>query len=167
MLKGAQTMTFANIIGKVKQSVGSGGVKVVCKVADRLSRSGGFVSGELQLTSKSDQLVTELKVELTEEYSTGRGDTKSTVKIPMGDLQLPANFQIKAGESKVVEFVLPYRVAKSTNDRMAEQGGLLGAMGKVGRFMDAEKSRYKLSASAWVKGTFIPPTHEIAMAMAA
>lgn len=150
-------------MGKIKQWMGIGGVKVSLRATGPLSNSGGSVTGAIQLTSKSDQQVTEVIVKVYELYSTGRGKEKRTREIDMGKATVAQNIDMKAGESKDLEFTVPYTVSKSINDNLKEKGGMIGALGKLGSMAEAERSEYYVKASAKVKGTVLSPSDKAAM----
>jgi hypothetical protein len=40
---------------------------------------------------------------------------------------------------------------------MAEQGGIVGGLGKIGKFMDSEKWTFQIIATADVKGAKLDP----------
>ena len=148
------------IMSGIKQVLGVGGVKVSLSVPGHVEKSKGQVEGSLTLSAKSDQEVLKLTVTLTETYSTGRGEEKTTREFDLGEVSLPAPFQMKAGEVKEVPFVLPFTLVKSETDMLKEKGGALGLIGKAGAFAKAEKSTYKVKAVADVKGTVLDPTDE-------
>jgi hypothetical protein len=52
---------------------------------------------------------------------------------------------------------LPFALLKYTNDKLKEQGGVLGGLGKVGAFLDAEKSEYNIMATVDVDGDKLDP----------
>ncbi|MDA3862527.1 MAG: hypothetical protein PF689_01520 [Deltaproteobacteria bacterium] len=95
---------------------------------------------------------------MVEEWSTGRGENKTTKEFVLGELDLVEdNFKIKPGETKDYDFNLKYEFIKSKNDKMKDKGGVNGALGKTGSFLDAEKSVYFVSADVDVKGTALDP----------
>lgn len=149
-----------SFMSSIKQTLGIGGVKVGLTVPGQVEKSKGQIEGNVTLSAKSDQEVTELTVNLTESYSTGRGDEKVTKDYEIGKVNLSAPFQMKAGEVKEVPFVLPFKILKSDADELKEKGGALGMIGKAGAFANAEKSTYKVKAEADVKGTALDPSDE-------
>jgi SpoOM protein len=146
---------------KVKGFFGIGGVKVTLEIPAEGKKEDGTLAGKITLLSKSDQHVLSLKVKMVEEYTTGRGDNKSTKNFDLGKLNVVKEkdaFDIKAGVEKVFEFELPYSLLKSKNDERKEKGGVSGALGKMGSLMDAEKSAYFVEADADIKGTGFDPS---------
>jgi len=141
----------------IKQFLGIGGIKVDLQIPPQAHKAAGVVQGTVNLTAKSDQHVLELYVKLVESWSTGRGEDKEEKDFELGKINLPAPFDMKAGEVRAVQFALPFQMIKSNNDVLKEKGGALGALGKMGAFADAEKSTFKIVAEADVKGTALDP----------
>jgi hypothetical protein len=145
---------------KVKQWMGIGGVKMEIQ-SDAQFPAGqgtGTVAGKILFTSKSDQHVTKVDVKVIEEKSTGSGAEKSTREYDLGKVTIPNEFDIKAGESKTIDFQVPFKVVKSMTDAMKDKGGALGALGKMGSFVNNEKTFYYITASGSVKGTAMGPS---------
>ena len=144
---------------KVKQFLGIGGVKLRLQgVPAEVKKDEGVITGTMVLTSKSDQLVSSVEVKLEEEYTTGRGDNKSTTTFDLGELVLEEEFEMKAGDTKEIPFSLSFELLASKNDEMMEKGGASKALGMLGKAMNAEKSTYSVEASAKVKGTAFGPS---------
>lgn len=143
---------------KVKQGLGIGGIKLELTVAEEFQKADGQVTGTVVVTSKSDQNVKSIDVKVTEHWSTGIGTERQTKNFELGKVTLSQAFTIKVGETKEIPFTVGFTILKSENDRMKEQGGVMGGLGKVGSFLDAEKSTYEVDAVASVEGTLIPPT---------
>lgn len=142
----------------IKNKLGIGGAKVSLQIPGQASKAELTVSGKVSITTKSEQELVKLKVKMIEEYSTGRGDDKTTKEYTLGEVNLPLNVTIKPGETKDVEFTLPFTILKSTNDELKEKGGALGALGKVGAFANAEKSSYFVVADLDVKSAALDPS---------
>ena len=142
----------------IKNKLGIGGVKVVLEVPGQLSKDAGKVEGKVVLTSKSDQEVVSISVKIFEEFTTGRGDDKKTTKYELGIVKINPGFAIKTGETKEVNFSLPFSLLKSSNDELKEKGGALGAIGKLGAFASNEKSEYFVEAEADVKSAALDPS---------
>lgn len=141
---------------KIKNWLGIGGVKIELQVNPSYSKQSETISGKLIVTSKSDQTLQEIKVTVEEHWSYGRGEQKTQKTFELGMVKLPG-FSIKAGETQTLEFTAPFGLLKSQNDRMKEQGGVVGGLGKLGAFMDGEKSEYSVIASGDVKGVALGP----------
>ncbi len=75
----------------------------------------------------------------------------------LGEMEISKVMDIKEGEEKKVEFTLPFELMKSKNDQMKDSGGVVGALGSLGAFMDNEKSVYMIVATADVDAASIDP----------
>jgi hypothetical protein len=142
----------------VKQKLGIGGVKIELRVPGQVAKASGALAGDIVLTTKSAQHVESLRIELVEIYTTGRGDEKKEQEFTLGETTIEAAFDIAPGERREVAFELPFKVAKSGNDRLKEMGGALGTLGKLASFADNERSAYLVKASGSVRGTALGPT---------
>jgi hypothetical protein len=145
-----------SFFAKIKQIFGVGTVKVTLNAPATFNTNDGVIEGSIHLEAKSDQTVLSLKVELKEEYTTGRGDDKTTKTFEIGEVKL-AGFDMKSGEVKDVAFTLPYSYAKSDNEAMAEKGGVMGGLGKLGSMASGEKSEFRLWVTCDVKGATFDP----------
>lgn len=144
----------------IKNKLGIGGVKVQLQTPGQASKEEGTVAGKIILTTKSDQEIKDLTVKMIEEYTTGRGDSKTTKEYTLGETKIDGGFTIKKGETKEIEFNLPFTILKSKNDEMKEKGGVMGSLGKAGSFMDNEKSSYFVDAEADVKAAALDPSNK-------
>lgn len=143
--------------GKVKQFLGIGGVKVELTVPAEIEKAAGNFDGSVTLTTKGELHVLEVTVKLVEEWTTGRGDEKTTKEFELGATTIASAFDIRPGEVKSFPFNLTFELLKSKNEELADQGGALGKLGKVAMFASGEKSVFKVKAEADVKGTALDP----------
>lgn len=142
----------------IKNKLGIGGVKVELIVPGSVEQAAAFITGKVNLTTKSEQELVSLKVTLIEEYTTGRGDDKKTTTLELGHFDLALNnAKIKPGETQTHNFELPFSLIKSSNQSLAEKGGAMGAIGKLGSFANNEKSAYFVKAVADVKSAALDP----------
>jgi len=72
---------------------------------------------------------------------------------------------MKAGEVKTIPFSMPFQMHKSSNDKLAEKGGVLGTIGKMGKWADDQKSSFKFKAEVDVKGASLDPSDHIELKM--
>jgi hypothetical protein len=147
-----------SFFSKLKQFVGAGTVKVDLAVPPQVQKAGAQFAGSVLLNAVSDQHVLEVTVKLTEHWSTGRGDEKTEKEYELGKVAVAGAFDMKQGEQRNLEFVLPFTLLKSGNDVLKEKGGALGMLGKAAAFVSAEASTYKVTATADVKGAALDPT---------
>lgn len=142
----------------VKGWLNIGGVKVkLQEVNPRVSRSGSQITGKVALTSKGDKQVLKLSYKFVMKKTTGRGDDKKVKDFTLAQVIRDEPFEIKTGESKTLEFSIPYSLEKNLKD----QGGVLGAVGKFGAFAVGEKEEYFVVAECDVKGTALDPVDKI------
>jgi hypothetical protein len=144
------------IFGKIKQFLGIGTIKMELDMQPTVDLDSKLLTGKLKITGKSDQTIKEIELSFDEDFSTGKGDDKSSSKLNWGKMTLQG-FDIKKDEVKEIEFELPFSYAKSSNEAMADKGGVVGGLGKVGSFLDGEKQKYEITATASVKGVTLLP----------
>jgi hypothetical protein len=142
--------------GKIKQFLGIGTVKVTATVPGSFSVDDSSIAGNVELLAKSDQEVVGVEVKFQEKWSTGRGEDKTEKTFDLGSQKFPG-FTMKAGETKKLDYTVPFHYSKSSNDRMAEKGGVVGGLGKLSKFADAEKSTFHIVATCDVKGATFDP----------
>lgn len=142
----------------IKNKLGIGGVKVALHSPAQVAKDAGTLSGKIVLTSKSEQLVNDITVKVLEEFTSGRGDDKETKEFTLGEVTIPGNFTIKAGETKEIEYTVGFELLKSSNDSLKEKGGALGALGSVAKFATQEKSEYFVEAEVDVKSAVLDPS---------
>jgi hypothetical protein len=147
-----------SFFGKVKQFFGAGTIKVELAVPAQVAKSSGQLAGRVTLNALSDQEVLELTVCLKESWHTGRGENREEKEFELGKIKLADTFGIRQHESRLFDFVLPFTLLKSGNDRLMEAGGALGFLGKAAAFADAEHSHYHVVAEADVKGALLDPS---------
>ncbi len=146
------------IFKKFKDKLGIGGVKVELKIPGQIEKQSGMINGTVILTTKSDQEIKDITVQLIEEFSTGRGDDKEEKEFELGEIKIPAGFSITTGETKEIEFSLPFQLVNSNADDLKEMGGALGTLGKLGKFANNEKSSFFVDAEADVVSAALDPS---------
>lgn len=156
--KGVPTVAFFK---KVKNFFGIATVVVTIETPDTFSENQGTIDGTIVVTGKSEQEITLVKIGLFEHWRTGGGEDKTEKHFELGGVDICTEaFTIQEGEERKFPFSLPFSLIHSKNDEMAGQGGVMGAMGKVGAFLDQEKSTFKLVAMADVKAATFDPNCE-------
>lgn len=147
-----------SFFSKIKNQLGIGGVKVVLQLPIHAEKAKGILEGKVVLTTKSEQYITDIKVKMTEDFTTGRNESKETKKIELGKIDIPAGFVIKPGDEKVIPFSLQFALHKTNADELKEMGGAFGAIGKLGAFANNEKSEYYVEADVDVKNVTLDPS---------
>jgi hypothetical protein len=137
----------------IKQFVGVGGVKLDLQIPAQFSKEMSELVGKLIITTKSDQKINSVSYKFIEEYTTGRGDEKKEQEFELGRIEDKQAFELKAGEAKEISFTIPFKMLKSSNDELAEKGGMLGGIGKLAKMADNEKSVYKVKVDVDVDKT--------------
>ncbi len=144
--------------GKLKQGLGIGTIKVELQIPGQVAKADGQVQGKLTMTAQSDQHVQSIKFRFVESYMTGRGEEQKTEEYELGTLVLDTPFDMKKDETKSVDFTLPFQFAASSNQALAEQSGVLGALGKAAVLARAERSEYHVKAVVDCQGVALDPS---------
>lgn len=147
-------MSFFN---KLKQGLGISTAKAELQVPPHIAKDSTSVNGKVIITAQSDQKVKGIKLLFVERYTSGRGDKQETQEFELGKLLLNDNFDIKKDERREVAFDLPFQLKLSNNQSLAEEKGAFGALGKVGMFVQGEKSEYEVKVSVDLEGVAFDP----------
>ncbi len=147
-----------SFFGKLKQGLGIGTAKVELQVPGQVEKASAEIAGKVVITAKSDQKVQSIKLAFVEEYTQGRDENKTTREYTLGKLDLNEPFDIKQDEQKVIDFKLPFQLALSSNQSLAEEKGVMGALGKVAVFAKNEKSEFKVKVSVDLLGVALDPS---------
>jgi hypothetical protein len=142
----------------IKQKLGIGGVKMQVTLPGKIERDSGTFSGTIALTTKTDQYITELEIEMIEEWSIGKGENKEQKTFELGKALVAKEFSIKPGEIKTFNFTLEYELINSENDDLKEGNAVQKGLGKFGSFLDGENSKYFVKTSCDVKGVIFSPS---------
>jgi hypothetical protein len=138
---------------KLKQITGIGGVKLqVQPDASIFVRGGGTLSGNIAITSKTDQQITSILVKVQEIVRVREGETFKDNEYDLGSMQAAAGIEIKAGESKTVPFSVTYTGGRTIADSLQAKGGAMGMLGKIGAMASNEQLTYRVHAHAKVVG---------------
>ena len=146
-----------SFFAKVKQFFGAGTVKVELAIPPSVPKFGLQLPGRVALKAASAQHVIDVTVLLREEWDTGRGAEKQTKTFDLGKLTLAQAFDMQQGEERNLDFLLPFQVIQSNAEQLKQKGGAMGMLGKAAAFANNEKSRYKVIATADVKGAAFDP----------
>lgn len=142
----------------IKNKLGIGGVKVTLQAPGQISKDNLTAEGKVTLTTKSEQQIVEITVKVIEEYTTGRGDDKTTKEFTLGSTKLPSDFTLKAGETKEIAYSFGFELLKSSNDELKEKGGTMGKIGSLAQFANGEKSAYFIEVEVDVKSAVLDPS---------
>jgi len=147
-----------SFLSKIKQGLGIGTVKLSLDVPPSISAESGEIKGRVVVAAQSDQKVTSLKIKLKETFTSGRGDDKEEREFDIGEISYDQAFDLKTGESRTVDFVLPFALRKSDMKALSEEKGALGALGKAALLAGGEKSEYELDVDVKLEGTMLSPS---------
>ncbi len=143
---------------KIKGWMNIGGVKVKIEgLNTSVKKSENFLSARVVLTTKSDKQVLGLTYKFMLRRTKGSGEQKEVKEFAVGAANSSETFDLKAGESKTIDFTIPYSLEKT----LADMGGVLGGIGKLAAFASSEKMEYYVSATAKVKGAAFDPSDTI------
>ena len=145
------------MFGKMKQWFGIEGVKVEMDVPEEIIKQLGVVKGQLRFSTMKTQTVTAVKVTMIETYKRGRKDDKRIDDYQIGTVYLQEPFEIKAEESLVLDFVLPFELLKSEMDDFADKNFLTKGIASLARMTSAVKSEFRIEVEADVQGTRLDP----------
>jgi len=144
----------------VKDKLGIGGVKMELQIPEEVAKDSGIIEGKIILTTKSVQDILRIDIFLKEDFTSGRGDSEDEATFDLGELKIHKQFKISPGETKEIEFKLPFDAPKTDADEFAEKGGALGVLGKLGKIARNEKSSYYVSALVDVKTAALDPSED-------
>lgn len=145
-------------LDKMKQVVGIGGVKVQLAVPAEIQREALKFAGTVTLTSKTDQHIKDVAVELKEVFITKTGETQTSKDYILGHATIIENYDIKAGETKTISFNCPftfnsYEFSRKQAEKISSDVGR-----KLDSLFNNQKSVFTVSAIASIKGTLLGST---------
>ena len=147
------------MFGKLKQFVGMVGVNVVLEIEEtQLSMSDDTVTGLIRVSAKQEQQITQVKATMKQAIMEGTGQERQRRDYYIGETVITSTpFTIKPGEEKEFPFSLSFTRRQTMGQMLSEKGGVLGAMGAVGKFMDNERDEFWVNGMADVKGAALDP----------
>jgi hypothetical protein len=146
------------MFGKLKQFFGVVGVDVELVIPAELPKDATTLAGMIRVSAKQDQHITLVKVEIKQVHQEGSGTERTSREYEIGELiVVNTPFDIKEGETKEYPFTLPFTRRMSRDQRMAQEGGVMGALGKISTFMDNEEDNFWVNAMVDVKGAALDP----------
>jgi len=144
-------MSFLNT---VKGWLNIGGVKVALHVTHpHVSRSGNQIIGSVVLTSKGDKEVLKLTYRFLVRRKTGTGQQRTVTDSTIAEIVDATPFHMTTGETKTLQFSIPYVIPKELYD----PGGVAGALGNMGAMLTQARRTFHVMAVADVRGTALDP----------
>ena len=153
------------MFGKVKRWLGIEGVKITLVLPEEIIGETRVVRGEIKLESMHAQTVTRIRLTLTEKYTRGRSSHKLTDLYKLGEIELHEPIDVPAGEPVIIDFELPFILAKSEMDELAESNFVLRKIVGAAKRIKNVKSEFFLEAEAQVRGTALSPFDRQAVTM--
>src|SRR5262249_15624331 len=115
--------------------------------------SNSEIPGKVVLTTKTDKDIQQVTYKFYLRHTTGEGEKRKTNDITLGESTYKEPFTLKPGETKTLDFKIPYSLSKGLED----MGGVLGGIGKVASFLSTDRKEFYVLATASVKGTAFGP----------
>ncbi len=157
---------------KIKGWLNIGGVSVkIVEVENPFPEEDSALQGTFRLTTKSDKTILSTQVEFFAEETKKEGEEETTEKTVFSSqntanqiVQTDYPFELKAGESKDIFFMLMDIDLGGFVGRLAKKGGVIGAVGKMAKFagkLDDGEIKYYVEVTADVQGTPFDPTDKV------
>ena len=157
---------------KIKGWLNIGGVKVqILETENPFPEDDPVMKGRFSLTTKTDATILSTSVEFYAEETKVEGEEEKTEKTVFGSMSTEDYlinedypFELKAGESKELSFLIINVDVGGYVGRLAKKGGVLGAVGKVAKFagkLDDGEIEYFVEVTADVKGMPFDPTDKV------
>ncbi len=150
---------------KVKGFLNVGGPKVsITNVEQPILGKFGVVSGTVRVETKRPAKIVKLSQRFVLETTTGKGEEKKTERKIIAERDQELDIDLKDNEHIELMLHISYDSA-SLVERMAESGGVLGALGKAGQLAGKFGAKgledYYVEASVDVVGTPLDPSDRI------
>lgn len=145
------------MLRKIKNILGIEGVKIDMAIPEEIRHDQKSISGQIILSSQSDQKVTQLTVKLIEKYRRGRNDSKLINEYLLGSIELALDISIKADEEKTIDFELPFNKMLSEMDCYEKSNFFSKAFVMLAKKLKNVKSEYRVEAVTKVKGVRLDP----------
>jgi len=145
------------MFGKVKRWLGIEGVKISLLLPEEIIGETGIIRGEIKLESMHAQTVTHIRLTLSEKYTRGRSKHKLTDLYKLGEIELDEAIDVPAHEPVVIDFEIPFIMAKSEMDELADKNVVLRKLVGAAKAFKNVKSEFFLEAEAQVQGTALSP----------
>ncbi len=147
---------------KIKGWLNIGGVKVSILEVQPVVDKAGAVRGSFQMLSKTDRKVKKVVYKFFMIETKGTGEDKKVTEETIAESTQEVAYEVKAGQPMKLDFELQYDMGGFL-DRMSQKGGVMGAMGKMAKFVasaTAEKGirDYFVQVTCDVEGTALDPS---------
>lgn len=134
-----------------------GGVKVKIEgVQPTIYVGNNNLAGKAILTAKTDKEVLSVTCTIMNEHKE-KENGEEVVKNRTLDEKKLNGFQMKAGETREVEFELQCHI----DEQLQHQSGMMGALGKLGAMATGTSDSYQLLVNVDVKGVVLDPSDSV------
>jgi hypothetical protein len=145
------------MFGKVKRWLGIEGVKITMVLPAAVKASSGLIEGHLKFETLHPQVITHIRVSVTEKYIRGRWKNKLADLYKLGEIELDDVIEVPADTPILIDFKLPFVVAKSPMDEWGEKNYVFKKLVNTAKALKNVKSHFYVEAEAKVKGTALNP----------
>ncbi len=150
-----------SFLDKVKTMFNIGGIEVIFDHDTAVEKHKGEMKGKITLEAKGDRKVRKVNIRLDQHIKKVRNGNESVEIVTIGSIDYDLNLTMKAGESKVVDFVVSFDPKKDFGDKIAEKmgdmGGVLGMVGAIGATMHNMEKTYTLKVKLDIEGALWKP----------
>lgn len=146
------------MISKFKKILGIEGVKVQLEIPETFQSSASSVSGNLLLSSLSDQKIEKISIRLIEKYARGRKESQLIDEYVIGEVIMDEVLNIESGEQITKAFTMPYEITLSEMDLIENKNFLYKGIVKMAKYLKKVKSTYRIEIDVKVKGTRLNPS---------
>ncbi len=144
---------------KVKGFFGYGILDIDVQAASTtIDRHNPFVMGKLVITAKNDDFIEKVTMKVEEVWrKKDINGNPVNENFRLGDLEFDVQQNLAQGETFSLDFHLPLTLVKSFDDQLRDQGGVIGAAGKLSSLLKSEKSNFWLDTTVHVKSATFEP----------
>lgn len=151
-------------LDKLKGYFGYGILDIDLQCPTTINRHNPIVAGKLLITAKKDDFVELVEMKISEVWQKKDLNNEPVHKeFQLGNHKFEVQKTVKAGDILSFNFNIPLSLVKSMDDQMRDQGGLIGAFGKMSSMLKSEKSNFWFSTIVHVKGASFEPVKTIEM----
>lgn len=140
---------------KIKNILGIEGLKIEISVPEAISKEAKQINGSLQLSSKRNQKVDTIVIQLIEKYKRGREEDTLINEYVLSEIKLDVDLEINSEQAKTIEFELPLNLLKSEMDQLESKNFLTKGLVTFAKKIKNVQSYYRIEVSAKVKETSI------------
>lgn len=145
------------MLQNLKKVLGIEGLKIDILLPAEVRKEEGIIKGKIIMTTLRDTQVSGFILKAVERYSRGRGKNKKTNEYVMGNQTIQKHVSVQKGETKEIEFELPFRWMQSEMDKWQEQNFIYGGLIGLAKKISAVHSEFYVLVEAKETGTKLSP----------